>query len=204
MTEKEIQLLDWVISARESIYRAIETGKVTPLPDALRKLASVAASLTAQPGMKFGDITKPLEYETPEKPKIDKAALDIINEPIADEVPLETPEQPKKFNLAERNRVAREILGITDEVPLEEPKPKRKKVRLDDFDTPLDVKEEAMDRDEKIHYWRAQGYTLVAIAKKVGCSPQTVLNVINRRKQKEQQRLKSEAAYSDPEGGRKK
>lgn len=186
MTDKEIQLLDWVISARESIYRAIETGKVTPLPDALRKLASVAASLTAQPGMKFGDIMKPLEYETPEQPKIDKAALDIIKEPIADEVPLRLNEAPVRSGE-------------------EEPKPKRKKrVRLDDFDTPLDVKEEAMDRDEKIHYWRAQGYTLVAIAKKVGCSPQTVLNVINRRKQKEQQRLKSEAAYSDPEGGRKR
>ena len=180
MTDKEIQLLDWVVSAQESIYRAIETGKVAPLPDALRKLASVAASLTAQPGMKFGDIMKPLEYETPEQLKIDKAALDIIKEPIADEVPLQV-EEPK-----------------------EEPKPKRKKVRLDDFDTPLSEKEEAMDRDEKIHYWRAQGYTLSAIAKKVGCSPQTVLNVINRRKQKEQQRLKSEAAYSDPEGGRKR
>ena len=180
MTDKEIQLLDWVVSAQESIYRAIETGKVAPLPDALRKLASVAASLTAQPGMKFGDIMKPLEYETPEKPKIDKMALDIIAEPIADEVPLQV-EEPK-----------------------EESKPKRKKVRLDDFDTPLSEKEEAMDRDEKIHYWRAQGYTLSAIAKKVGCSPQTVLNVINRRKQKEQQRLKSEAAYSDPEGGRKR
>lgn len=183
MTDKETQLLYWVVSAQESIYRAIETGKVAPLPDALRKLASVAASLTAQPGMKFGDIMKPLEYETPEQPKIDQAALDIIKEPIADEVPMRLNEAPVR----------------SDE---EEPKPKRKKVRLDDFDTPLDVKEEAMDRDEKIHYWRAQGYTLVAIAKKVGCSPQTVLNVINRRKQKEQQRLKSEAAYSDPEGGR--
>lgn len=183
MTDKETQLLYWVVSAQESIYRAIETGKVAPLPDALRKLASVAASLTAQPGMKFGDIMKPLEYETPEQPKIDQAALDIIKEPIADEVPMRLNEAPVR----------------SDE---EEPKPKRKKVRLDDFDTPLDVKEEAMDRDEKIHYWRAQGYTLVAIAKKVGCSPQAVLNVINRRKQKEQQRLKSEAAYSDPEGGR--
>ena len=189
MTDKEIQLLDWVISAQESIYRAIETGKVTPLPDALRKLASVAASLTAQPGMKLGDIMKPLEYETPEQPKIDKAALDIIKTPIADEVQMRLNEAPVRSS---------------EEEPKEEPKPKRKKVRLDDFDTPLDVKEEAMDRDQKIHYWRAQGYTLVAIAKKVGCSPQTVLNVINRRKQKEQQRLKSEAAYSDPEGGRKK
>ncbi|MBR2591558.1 MAG: hypothetical protein IKD62_01150 [Oscillospiraceae bacterium] len=51
MTEKDTQLLDWVISAQESIFRAIETGKVYPLADALRKLASVAASLTAQPGM---------------------------------------------------------------------------------------------------------------------------------------------------------
>lgn len=186
MTDKEIQLLDWVISAQESIYRAIEIGNPTPLPDALRKLASVAASLTAQPGMKLGDIMKPLEYETPEKPKLDKVALDIIKEPIADEVPMRLNEAPVR----------------SDE---EEPKPKRKKrVRLDDFDTPLSEKEESMDRDEKIYYWRAQGYTLVAIAKKVGCSPQTVLNVINRRKQKEQQRLKSEAAYSDPEGGRQR
>ncbi|MBR2591559.1 MAG: helix-turn-helix domain-containing protein [Oscillospiraceae bacterium] len=136
---------------------------------------------------------KPLEYETPEQPKIDKAALDIIKAPIADEVPLETP----KATISQET--------IENMIRDSEPKPKRKKkVRLDDFDVPLSEKEEAMDRDEKIYYMRAQGFTLSTIAKKVGCSPQTVLNVINRRKQKEQQRLKSEAAYSDPEGGRKK
>ena len=199
MTEKDTQLLDWVISAQESIFRAIETGKVYPLADALRKLASVAASLTAQPGMKLGDIMKPLEYETPEQPKIDKAALDIIKAPIADEVPLDHHERNVRAYMHDFN-VSRE----TAEKELTVEPKRKKKVRLDDFDTPLSEKEEAMDRDEKIHYWRAQGYTLAAIAKKVGCSPQTVLNVINRRKQKEQQRLKSEAAYSDPEGGRKK
>lgn len=183
MTEKETQLLKWVIDAQESIYKAIETGRAEPLPDALRKLASVAASLTAQPGMTLGKVWN--GYETPEKPKLDKVALDIIKAPIADEVPMRLNEAPVR----------------SDE---EEPKPKRKKVRLDDFDVPLSEKEEAMDRDEKIYYMRAQGFTLSTIAKKVGCSPQTVLNVINRRKQKEQQRLKSEAAYSDPEGGRKR
>ena len=173
MTDKEQQMLQWVDEIREETYEAIKH-----LSTALRKLAALAVLTLAKPRTE--------EYETPEKPKIDKAALDIITEPIADEVPMRLNEAPVR----------------SDE---EEPKPKRKtKVRLDDFDTPLDVKEEAMDRDEKIHYWRAQGYTLSAIAKKVGCSPQTVLNVINRRKQKEQQRLKSEAAYSDPEGGRKR
>ena len=176
MTEKEIQLLDWVISAQESIYRAIEIGNPTPLPNALRKLASVAASLTAQPGMKLGDIMKPLEYETPEKPKIDTAALDIIREPIADEVPMQVEE--------------------------EKPIPKKKRVRVDDFDTPLPEKEEGTSRDDKILYYRKSGKTLAWIAEKVGCSPQTVANVVNRHKQKEVARLNSEASYTAPKGGK--
>lgn len=175
MTEKEQQMLQWVDEIREEVYEAIKHESA-----ALRKIAALAVLI----------IAKMVDEDTPEPAKIDKEALDIIAEPIADEVPLETPEERTKERTKE---------------PKEEPKPKRNRnVRLDDFDTPLDVKEEAMDRDEKIHYWRAQGYTLAAIAKKVGCSPQTVLNVINRRKQKEQQRLKSEAAYSDPEGGRQR
>ena len=184
MTDKEQQLMDYVISAQSSIHDAIAQADVRPLANALRKLQAMQILIEAPVVKKEWPEVTPI-YETPEKPKIDKAALDIIKTPIADEVPLRLNEAPVRSGE-------------------EEPKPKRKKVRLDDFDTPLDVKEEAMDRDQKIHYWRAQGYTLVAIAKKVGCSPQTVLNVINRRKQKEQQRLKSEAAYSDPEGGRKK
>lgn len=185
MTDKEQQLMDYVISAQSSIHDAIAQADVRPLANALRKLQAMQILIEAPVVTKQWPEVTPI-YETPEQPKIDKAALDIIKTPIADEVPMRLNEAPVR----------------SDE---EEPKPKRKKkVRLDDFDVPLSEKEEAMDRDEKIHYWRAQGYTLAAIAKKVGCSPQTVLNVINRRKQKEQQRLKSEAAYSDPEGGRKK
>lgn len=185
MTDKEQQLMDYVISAQSSIHDAIAQADVRPLANALRKLQAMQILIEAPVVKKQWPEVTPI-YETPEQPKIDKAALDIINEPIADEVPLRLNEAPVRSGE-------------------EEPKPKRKKkVRLDDYDTPLSEKEEAMDRDEKIHYWRAQGYTLAAIAKKVECSPQTVLNVINRRKQKEQQRLKSEAAYSDPEGGRKK
>lgn len=174
MTDKEQQLMDYVISAQSSIHDAIAQADVRPLANALRKLQAMQILIEAPVVKKQWPEVTPI-YETPEQPKIDKTALDIIKEPIA------------------------------DEVPLEEPKPKRKKkVRLDDFDIPLSEKEEAMDRDEKIYYLRAQGFTLSTIAKKVGCSPQTVLNVVNRRKAKEQQRLKSEAAYSDPEGGRKR
>lgn len=185
MTDKEQQLMDYAISAQSSIHDAIAQADVRPLANALRKLQAMQILIEAPIVKKEWPEVTPI-YETPEQPKIDQAALDIIKAPIADEVPMRLNEAPVR----------------SDE---EEPKPKRKKrVRLDDFDTPLSEKEEAMDRDEKIYYLRAQGFTLTTIAKKVGCSPQTVLNVVNRRKQKEQQRLKSEAAYSDPEGGRLK
>ena len=186
MTEKEQQMLQWIDEIREEVYEAIKH-----LSTALRKLAALAVLTLAKPRTE--------EYETPEQPKIDKAALDIIKAPIADEVPLDHHERNVRAYMHDFN-VSRE----TAEKELTVEPKRKKKVRLDDFDTQLSEKEEAMDRDEKIHYWRAQGYTLAAIAKKVGCSPQTVLNVINRRKQKEQQRLKSEAAYSDPEGGRQR
>ena len=192
MTDKEQQLMDYVISAQSSIHDAIAQADVRPLANALRKLQAMQILIEAPVVTKQWPEVTPI-YETPEQPKIDKAALDIIKAPIADEVPLETP----KATISQET--------IENMIRDSEPKPKRKKkVRLDDFDVPLSEKEEAMDRDEKIYYMRAQGFTLSTIAKKVGCSPQTVLNVINRRKQKEQQRLKSEAAYSDPEGGRKK
>ena len=186
MTDKEQQLMDYVISAQSSIHDAIAQADVRPLANALRKLQAMQILIEAPVVKKQWPEVTPI-YETPEQPKIDKAALDIIAEPIADEVPMRLNEAPVRSD---------------EEKPV--PKKKVKKVRLDDFDVPLSEKEEAMDRDEKIYYMRAQGFTLSTIAKKVGCSPQTVLNVINRRKQKEQQRLKSEAAYSDPEGGRKR
>lgn len=196
MTDKEQQLMDYVISAQSSIHDAIAQADVRPLANALRKLQAMQILIEAPVVKKQWPEVTPI-YETPEQPKIDKAALDIIKEPIADEVPLEMPR-----DLISPETVENMIRDVNKHF---EPKPKRKKkVRLDDFDVPLSEKEEAMDRDEKIYYMRAQGFTLSTIAKKVGCSPQTVLNVINRRKQKEQQRLKSEAAYSDPEGGRKK
>ena len=192
MTDKEQQLMDYVISAQSSIHDAIAQADVRPLANALRKLQAMQILIEAPVVTKQWPEVTPI-YETPEQPKIDKAALDIIKAPIADEVPLETP----KATISQET--------IENMIRDSEPKPKRKKkVRLDDFDVPLSEKEEAMDRDEKIYYMRAQGFTLSTIAKKVGCSPQTVLNVINRRKQKEQQRLKSEAAYSDPEGGRQR
>lgn len=177
MTEKEIKVRDFIEQAENAIHEALEKADARPLGRALKRLLSAKVMLEAL------EVKIQIEQET-EKPQLDQKALDIIAEPIADEVPLRSDEVPVRSN---------------------EEKPKRKKkVRLDDFDTPLDVKEEAMDRDEKIKYWRAQGYTLVAIAKKVGCSPQTVLNVLNREKAKKAQQLKSEAAYADPEGGRKR
>ena len=152
MTDKEEQMLQWVDEIREETYEAIKH-----LSTALRKLAALAVLTLAKPRTE--------EYEIPEKPKIDKAALDIINEPIADEVPLQA-EEPK-----------------------EEPKPKqKKKVRLDDFDTPLEIKHESTDRVERIKYWRKCKKTLAWIAKQEHCSPQTVLNILNREKAKEEQR----------------
>lgn len=178
MTEKEQKLMDCTLAALASIHDAIGQGDVRPLADALRKLTAMQILIEAPEVKKEFPEVKQI-YETPEKPKIDTAALDIIREPIADEVPMETPK----------------------EEPAEEPKPKRtKRVRLDDFDTPLSEKDEAMDRDQKILYYRAQGKTLAWIGEKVGCAPQTVANVVNRHKQKEMQRLKSEAAYVHVQG----
>lgn len=174
MTEKEQKLMDYTLAALASIHDAIGQGDVRPLADALRKLTAMQILIEAPEVKKEFPEVKQI-YETPEKPKIDTAALDIIREPIADEVPLETPK--------------------------EEPKPKRtKRVRVDDFDTPLAEKEEAMDRDQKILYYRAQGKTLAWIGEKVGCSPQTVANVVNRHKQKEIRRMNSEAAYVHVQG----
>lgn len=169
MTEKEQKLLDWTLEALASIHDSIAEADVRPLANALRKLTAMQILIEAP-------VVKPLEYETPEKPKIDTAALDIIREPIADEVPMQVEE--------------------------EKPIPKKKRVRVDDFDTPLPEKEEGTSRDDKILYYHKSGKTLAWIAEKVGCSPQTVANVVNRHKQKEVARLNSEASYTTPKGGK--
>ena len=163
MTDKEQQMLQWVDEIRVEVYEAIKH-----LSTALRKLAALAVLTLAKPRTE--------EYETPERPKIDTAALDIIREPIADEVPMQVEE--------------------------EKPIPKKKRVRVDDFDTPLPEKEEGTSRDDKILYYHKSGKTLAWIAEKVGCSPQTVANVVNRHKQKEVARLNSEASYTTPKGGK--
>ena len=186
MTEKEQQMLQWIDEIREEVYEAIKH-----LSTALRKLAALAVLTLAKPRTE--------EYETPEQPKIDKAALDIIKAPIADEVPLDHHERNVRAYMHDFN-VSRE----TAEKELTVEPKRKKKVRLDDFDTPLEIKDAGTDRDDKILYFLAQKKTLAWIAKQVGCSPQTVANVRDRKKAKEQQRLKSEAAYSDPEGGRKR
>lgn len=162
MTDKEQKLMDYTLEALASIHDAISQADARPLAEALRKLTAMQILIEAP------EVRKPAEYETPEKTKFDAVALDIIKEPIADEVPLQ----------------------------VEEEKPKPKRVRLNDYDTPLDVKEAGTSRDEKILYYRAQGKTLAWIAKQVGCATQTVANVIARKKQKEAQTLKSEAAYA--------
>lgn len=164
MTDKELKLMDYVISAIGSIHDSIAEADVRPLANALRKLTAMQILIEA-PEMK-----KPVEYETPEKPKLDKVALDIIKEPIAEEVPLKVEPEPKI--------------------------PRAKRVALNDYDTPLDVKDAGTSRDEKIFYYRAQGKTLAWIAKMVGCAPQTVANVINRKKEKEAAKAKSEASYA--------
>lgn len=164
MTDKEQQMLQWVDEIRVEVYEAIKH-----LSTALRKLAALAVLI----------IAKMVDEDAPEPAKIDKEALDIIAEPIADEVPLQAEESK------------------------EEPKPKRKKkIRLDDYDTPLEIKHEGTDRVDRMKYWRKCGKTLAWIAKQEHCSPQTVLNILNREKAKEAQKIKSEAAYSDPEGGK--
>lgn len=162
MTEKEEQMLQWVDEIREETYQAIKHQSA-----ALRKIAALAVLIVAKPVE--NEMARP-EYETPEKPKLDKAALDIIREPIADEVPLKVEPESKI--------------------------PRSKRVALNDYDTPLDIKEAGTSRDEKIFYYRAQGKTLAWIAKTVGCAPQTVANVINRKKEKEAAKAKSEASYA--------
>lgn len=171
MTEKEEQMLQWVDEIREETYQAIKHQSA-----ALRKIAALAVLIVAKPVE--NEMARP-EYETPEKPKLDKVALDIIKEPIADDV------------LYEDEKTKVEKVG-----PLIVETKKPKKVRLDDFDTPLDVKDAGTSRDEKIFYYRAQGKTLSWIAKMVGCAPQTVANVINRKKEKEAAKAKSEASYA--------
>lgn len=162
MTEKEEQMLQWVDEIREETYQAIKHQSA-----ALRKIAALAVLIVAKPVE--NEMARP-EYETPEKPKLDKVALDIINEPIAEETPMKFEPEPKI--------------------------PRSKRVRLNDYDTPLDVKDAGTSRDEKIFYYRAQGKTLSWIAKMVGCAPQTVANVINRKKEKEAAKAKSEASYA--------
>lgn len=164
MTDKELKLMDYVISAIGSIHDSIAEADVRPLANALRKLTAMQILIEAP------EIKKALEYETPEKPKLDKVALDIINEPIADEVPLKTEPEPKI--------------------------PRSKRVALNDYDTPLDIKEAGTSRDDRILYYRKSGKTLAWIAKQVGCAPQTVANVINRKKEKEAAKAKSEASYA--------
>ena len=164
MTDKELKLMDYVISAIGSIHDSIAEADVRPLANALRKLTAMQILIEA-PVMK-----KPVEYETPEKPKLDKLALDIIREPIAEETPMKLEPEPKI--------------------------PRSKRVAVNDFDTPLDVKDAGTSRDEKIFYYRAQGKTLSWIAKMVGCAPQTVANVINRKKEKEAAKAKSEASFA--------
>lgn len=170
MTDKELKLMDYVISAIGSIHDSIAEADVRPLANALRKLTAMQILIEA-PEMK-----KPVEYETPEKPKLDKVALDIINEPIADEVPLKVEPEPKI--------------------------PRAKRVALNDYDTPLDIKEAGTSRDDKIMYYRKSGKTLAWIAKQVGCAPQTVANVVNRRKAKEEAKQKSEASFARYGGGK--
>lgn len=153
MTDKELKLMDYVISAIGSIHDAIAEADVRPLANALRKLTAMQILI-----------------EAPDKTKLDKVALDIIKEPIAEETPMKFEPEPKI--------------------------PRAKRVAVNDFDTPLDVKDAGTSRDEKIFYYRAQGKTLVWIAKMVGCAPQTVANVINRRKEKEAAKAKSEASYA--------
>jgi len=175
MTEKEIKVRDFIEQAENAIHEALEKADARPLGRALKRLLSAKVMLEAL------EVKIQIEQET-EKPQLDQKALDIIAEPIADEVPLQA-EEPK-----------------------EEPKLKKKvkKVRLDDYDTPLEIKHESTDRVERIKYWRKCKKTLAWIAKQEHCSPQTVLNILNREKAKEAQRLKSEAAYADPEGGRQR
>lgn len=173
MTDKEQKLMDYTLAALASIHDAISQADVRPLADALRKLTAMQVLIEAP------EVKKPAEYETPEKTKFDAVALNIIKEPIADDVLYED----------EKEKV--EKVG-----PLIVEMKKPKKVRLNDYDTPLDVKEAGTSRDEKILYYRAQGKTLAWIAKQVGCATQTVANVIARKKQKEAQTLKSEAAYA--------
>lgn len=176
MTDKELKLMDYVISAIGSIHDSIAEADVRPLANALRKLTAMQILIETPV---LNKPLEPLEYETPEKPKLDKVALDIIKEPIADDV------------LYEDEKTKVEKVG-----PLIVETKKPKKVRLDDFDTPLDVKDAGTSRDEKIFYYRAQGKTLAWIAKMVGCAPQTVANVINRKKEKEAAKAKSEASYA--------
>ena len=70
MTEKEEQMLQWVDEIREETYQAIKHQSA-----ALRKIAALAVLIVAKP---VGNELRP-EYETPEKPKLDKVALDIMN-----------------------------------------------------------------------------------------------------------------------------
>ena len=162
MTEKEEQMLQWVDEIREETYQAIKHQSA-----ALRKIAALAVLIVAKPVE--NEMVRP-EYETPEKPKLDKVALDIIKEPIADEVPLKAEPEPKI--------------------------PRSKRVALNDYDTPLDIKDAGTSRDEKIFYYLAQKKTLAWIAKQVGCAPQTVANVRDRKKAKEAAKAKSEASYA--------
>lgn len=193
MTEKEEQMLQWVDEIREETYQAIKHQSA-----ALRKIAALAVLIVAKPVE--NEMARP-EYETPEQPKLDKVALDIINEPIADEVPMDHHERNVRAYMHDFN-VSRETTEKELTVEPEPKIPKGKRVALNDYDTPLDLKAAGTSRDDRILYYRKCGKTLAWIANQVGCAPQTVANVINRRKAKEEAKLKSEASFARYGGGR--
>lgn len=87
MTEKEIKVREFVEAAENALHQAIETSQTRQIGTALKHLLAAKVLLEAV------EIRPVNEYETPEQPKIDAAALEIIQEPIADEVPLETPKE---------------------------------------------------------------------------------------------------------------
>lgn len=194
MTDKEKKLMEYVISAIGSIHDAIAETDVRPLANALRKLTAMQILLEAP--MATGR-----DYETPEQPKLDKVALDIISEPIADEVPMDHHERNVRAYMHDFN-VSRETAEKELTVEPEPKIPKAKRVALNDYDTPLDLKAAGTSRDDRILYYRKCGKTLAWIAQQEGCAPQTVANVVNRRKAKEEAKLKSEASFARYGGGR--
>lgn len=161
MTPKEEKLMDYTLSAIESIHQAIQQADVRPLANALRKLTAMQILIEAR-----------------EAHRDERGTLDLPVRPIIEKA---TPEDPP--------------LDIADQIPLEPVREAEAKKKNGNRLSEQQI--------QQILYLRAQKMAAASVAEKVGCSPQTVLNIENRNKKNRITKLDAQAHFgAGADGGR--